>query len=148
MKSLVESISESLNITEAKKISEKQFWKFIKDLGEEKAINLIVNSQPEYDAFYQKIYDLGIKTVEDYEPYYEWFINFAVKCESDPEYSFGSDDSYNDAKFTAPFYGEQVYKKHEKQGTLIDLCDQYDGEHCGYAVPDYAYGDWLKANKK
>jgi len=147
MKSLTESIKTNIN-ERYNSTDERVFWQWIEDLGGTDAIDVInKSSKKEYDDFYKLVSELGT-TADEFETFSEIFFDKAGDILSiiendDPGMS---DDSCQYASWSAPFYGQKKFDKAVKSGDWNDLCDQYEGEHCGYAMEDDYYEEWLEKN--
>lgn len=148
MKSLVQSINESLRKVNEKYSpkDEKLFWKWIEDLGGEKCIE-IINDDESYEEFYKLVAKLGT-TAEQFEMFRDIFYDFSFEMlnlieDDDPGMS---DDSCEYASWSSPFYGEKIYKKALKEKDWTEVCDQYEGENCGYAMTADSYNDYIEDN--
>ncbi len=145
MKSLTEYMNESL-ITERYSASEeKLFWKWIDDLG---GTDMIDEINRDEQALWKKAYELGT-TKKQFEKFVEIFFDLTsairdIIADSD---SGLSDDGCDYASWSAPFYGQKKYEKSIKDKDWKSICDEYEGEHCGYAMNSYFYEDYMIGNK-
>lgn len=147
MKSLSASINpvlERYNSTD-----ERVFWKWIDDLGCEDAIDEIVGSKKnDYDKFYKLVSDLGT-TVEEFSKFIEIFFDKANEMgeiiENDEDADL-SDDGTEYASWSSPFYGKKKYDEAINLEDWHEVCDERTGEHCGYAMDEDSYSDWLEDN--
>ena len=57
-----------------------------------------------------------------------------------------SDDSCEYASWSSPFYGEKEYKKALKAKDWTEICDEDEGENCGYAMTPDEYNDYIEDN--
>lgn len=148
MKSLSASINpvlERYNSTD-----ERVFWQWIKDLGEEDAIDEIMGSKKsDYDKFYKLVSDLGT-TADEFAKFSEIFYDKANEMqeiiENDEDAGL-SDDGIEYASWSSPFYGKKKYDEAINLEDWQEVCDERTGEHCGYAMEDDEYEDWLEKNK-
>lgn len=148
MKSLVQSINESMQKINERYSpkDEKLFWKWIEDLGGEKCIK-IINDDDSYGEFYKLVAKLGT-TSEQFEMFCDIFYDLSsdmlrVIEDDDPGMS---DDSCEYASWSAPFYGEKEFKKALKSKDWSEICDEHEGENCGYAMTIYDYNDYIVDN--
>ena len=148
MKSLVQSINESMQKINEKYSpkDEKLFWKWIEDLGGEKCIK-IINDDDSYEEFYKLVAKLGT-TTEQFEMFSDIFYDLSSDMlsiieDDDPGMS---DDSCQYASWSSPFYGEKEYKKALKAKDWTEICDDDEGENCGYAMTPDEYNDYIEDN--
>lgn len=127
---------------------EKLFWKWIDALGGESIIKEI-NDAEDGELLYKKAYELGT-TVEQFEEFSEYFFELSdsiLDIIYDEDVSFGSDDSNQYASWTAPFYGEKMFKKAlMNPNTIHKICDERAGEEVGYAMEVDSYEEYLEDN--
>lgn len=151
MKSLVQSINESIRKINEKysQKDEKLFWKWIEDLGCEDAIDEIMGSKKsDYDKFYKLVSYLGTST-EEFSKFSEIFYDKANEmCEiiENDKNSGLSDDGTEYASWSSPFYGKKKYDEAINLEDWQEVCDERTGEHCGFAMEDEGYEEWLKEN--
>lgn len=150
MKSLVQSINESMRKINERysQKDEKLFWKWIEDLGGEECIK-IINDDDSYEEFYKLVAKLGT-TVEQFEMFSEIFYDLSSDMlsiieDDDPGMS---DDSCQYASWSSPFYGEKEFKKALKSKDWYEICDENDGENCGYAMTSDEYDNYISDNKE
>ena len=150
MKSLVESINESMQKINERysPIDEKLFWKWIEDLGAEKCIK-IINDDDSYEEFYKLVAKLGT-TTEQFEMFCDIFYDLSSDMlsiieDDDPGMS---DDSCEYASWSSPFYGEKIYKKALKEKDWTEVCDDDEGENCGYAMTPDEYSVYIEDNSE
>lgn len=148
MKSLVQIINESLQKVNERYSpkDEKLFWKWIEDLGGEKCIK-IINDDDSYEEFYKLVAKLGT-TSEQFEMFCDIFYDLSsdmlrVIEDDDPGMS---DDSCQYASWSSPFYGEKEFKKALKSKDWSEICDEYEGENCGYAMTADEYNNYIEDN--
>lgn len=148
MKSLVQSINESMQKINERYSpkDEKLFWKWIEDLGAEKCIK-IINDDDSYEEFYKLVAKLGT-TTEQFEMFCDIFYDLSSDMlsiieDDDPGMS---DDSCEYASWSSPFYGEKEYKKALKAKDWTEICDDDEGENCGYAMTPDEYNDYIEDN--
>lgn len=158
MKNLVESLGQMKSLSASinpileryNSTDERVFWQWIEDLGGEDAINVIVKSaKKDYKDFYKLVADLGT-TEGEYSKFTEIFFdktNKILELIEDDEDAGMSDDSCEYASWSSPFFGKAKYEKALKSGDWKSVCNEYDGEQCGYALEmEEDYGDWLEEN--
>jgi hypothetical protein len=150
MKSLVQSINESMQKINERYSpkDEKLFWKWIEDLGAEKCIK-IINDDDSYEEFYKLVAKLGT-TTEQFEMFCDIFYDLSSDMlsiieDDDPGMS---DDSCEYASWSSPFYGEKEYKKALKAKDWTEVCDNDEGENCGYAMTPDDYENYISDNKE
>lgn len=148
MKSLVQSINESMQKINERYSpkDEKLFWKWIEDLGAENCIK-IINDDDSYEEFYKLVAKLGT-TSEQLELFCDIFYDLSSDMlsiieDDDPGMS---DDSCEYASWSSPFYGEKEYKKALKAKDWTEICDDDEGENCGYAMTPDEYNDYIEDN--
>ena len=148
MKSLVQSINESMQKINEKYSpkDEKLFWKWIEDLGGKKCIK-IINDDDSYEDFYKLVAKLGT-TTEQFEMFSDIFYDLSSDMlsiieDDDPGMS---DDSCEYASWSSPFYGEKEYKKALTAKDWTEICDDDEGENCGYAMTPDEYNDYIEDN--
>jgi hypothetical protein len=149
MKSLTQSIKESLQskINEARinPKDEKLFWKWIEELGGTEMMSKI-QEEESGKPLYIKASELGT-TGEQFELFCDIFFEIAddfltIIEDDDPGMS---DDGCQYASWSAPFYGEKTVKKQLKSKDW-SICDEYEGEWCGYAMSYDNYWEYLEDN--
>lgn len=150
MKSLVQSINESMRKVNERYSpkDEKLFWKWIEDLGGEECIK-VINDDDSYEEFYKLVAKLGT-TVEQFEMFSEIFYDLSSDMLSviendDPDMS---DDGCQYASWSSPFYGEKEFKKALKSKDWHEICNEDDGENCGYAMTPDDYENYISDNKE
>lgn len=140
----LQQINERYNSTD-----ERVFWKWIEDLGGEEVIEVInKSSKNDYNDFYKLVSDLGTTTDEFAkfsEIFYDKAIEMAEIIKNDDDAGL-SDDSIEYASWSSPFHGKKKYEEALKKGDWTSICDEYEGEHCGYAMEEDSYSDWLEDN--
>lgn len=147
MQSLVESIrgTKILNERYSKK-DEQVFWQWIEDLGGTECIDTINKGDRDgYKGFYKLVMELGT-TEEEFALFCEIFMDKAgemldIIMDDDPGMG---DDGCQYASWTSPFYGKKKFEQALKNKEWSSICDEYEGEHCGYAMEDYAYSEYLE----
>jgi hypothetical protein len=128
---------------------EKLFWKWIEDLGAEKCIKIINDDDSSFEEFYKLVAKLGT-TTEQFEMFCDIFYDLSSDMlsiieDDDPGMS---DDSCEYASWSSPFYGEKEFKKALKSKKWYNICDEYDGENCGFAMTLDDYENYISDNKE
>lgn len=140
MKNLKDFINESISSRD-----EKLFWKWIEALGETDMISKI-NKKGDGEPLYEKASELET-TKEQFEIFCDIFYSFAGNIlsiiENDDDNGM-SDDGCQYASWSAPFYGEKQFKKALKSKNWTYICDQHEGEECGYAMDVDLYDEYLE----
>ena len=143
MKSLTEYIIESISSRD-----EKLFWKWIEALGGTDMISKI-NEKDDGEPLYEKASELGT-TKEQFETFCNIFYKLTDDIlsiiEKDDDNGMMSDDDCQYASWTAPFYGEKEFKKVLKSNDWYEICDENNGENCGYSMNIDSYEEYLEDN--
>lgn len=145
-----DNTQDNVSTVNESKTNEKLFWKWIDALGGESMIEEI-NDEEDGEPLYKKASELGT-TTKQFEEFSDYFFKLSsnildIIFDND-DISFGSDDSNQYASWTAPFYGEKMYKEALKNhDTIYKICDKYAGEEVGYAMEVNMYEDYINDNE-